>query len=106
MDEITVKELKEKRDRREPFLLLDVREHFEYHISNLNGTLIPLDELPDKLDEIDDRKDDEVIVMCRTGNRSATAQKLLLKRGFKNVKNLKGGINQWAREIDDSLPVY
>jgi rhodanese-related sulfurtransferase len=103
MDEITVNELKEKHDKREPFLLLDVREHFEYHISNLNGTLIPLDELPDKLD---DRKEEEVIVMCRTGNRSATAQKLLLKNSFKNVKNLKGGINQWARKIDDSLPVY
>lgn len=106
MDEITVRELKEKRDKRESFLLLDVREQFEFHISNLNGTLIPLDQLADKLDEIEARKDDEVVVMCRTGNRSATAQKMLLKHGFKNVKNLKGGINQWAREIDDSLPVY
>lgn len=106
MKEITVHELKEKKENNEPFFLLDVREHFEYYISNLNGTLIPLDELPGRLGEIEDKKNGEIIVMCRSGVRSANARNLLLDKGFKNVKNLKGGINQWAREIDTSLPVY
>jgi len=106
MEEITVKELKEKKDKKESFFLLDVRENFEYHIANLHGTLIPLDELPVRLEEIEDKKNEEIIVMCRSGVRSANARNLLLDKGFSNVKNLKGGINQWAREIDTSLPVY
>ncbi len=106
MDEITVQELKEMQDKKKSYFLLDVREDFEFQISNINGTLIPLDLLPDKLDEIEDKKDEEVIVMCRSGVRSAKAQKFLLDNGFKKVRNLKGGINQWAREIDNSLPVY
>lgn len=106
MKEITVNEMKEKKENKEPFFLLDVRENFEYHIANLNGTLIPLDELPSRLNELEDKKNEEVIVMCRSGARSANACRLLLDKGFTNVKNLKGGINQWAREIDTSLPVY
>lgn len=106
MEEITVQELKEMQDNKESYFLLDVREDFEFHISNINGTLIPLDLLPERLDEIEDKKDEEVIVMCRSGARSAKAQKFLLENGFRKVRNLKGGINQWAREIDNSLPVY
>lgn len=106
MKEITVQELKEKFDRDESFFLLDVREQFEYQISNIDGKLVPLDLLPEKIDEIEDKKDEEVIVMCRSGARSAKACRLLSKHGFSNVKNLKGGINAWAREIDSSLPVY
>jgi len=106
MEEITVQELKEKKENNDSFLLLDVRENFEFHITNLNGTLIPLDQLPDRITELEDKKDQEIIIMCRSGNRSAKAQKLLLDNGFSNVKNLKGGINQWAREIDPSMPVY
>lgn len=106
MKEITVNEMKEKKENKEPFFLLDVRENFEYQIANLNGTLIPLDELPSRLNELEDKKNDEVIVMCRSGARSANACRFLLDKGFTNVKNLKGGINQWAREIDTSLPVY
>ncbi len=107
MEEITVHQLKEKKENRDAFFLLDVRETFEYYISKIDGsTVIPVDELLSRLDELEDKKDKEIIVMCRTGSRSAQAQKMLLNNGFKNVKNLKGGINQWAREIDNSLPLY
>ena len=106
MEEISVQSLKEKKDRNESFFLLDVREQFEYQISNIDGTLIPLKEIPDRLSEIEDNKDKEIVVMCRSGNRSAEACKFLEEQGFSNVKNLKGGINAWAREIDNSLPVY
>lgn len=106
MEEITVYDLKEKLDKNEAFFLLDVREPFEAEISSIGGTLIPLDQIPSRVDELEERKDDEVIVMCRSGSRSARAVKFLQNRGFTNIKNLKGGINEWAREVDDSLQVY
>lgn len=104
MKELTVQELKAKKDNNESFTLLDVREEFEFHISNIDGQLIPLDQLPDRLSELD--KDKEVVVMCRTGGRSAKACEILTENGFKNVSNLKGGVNAWAQEIDTTLPVY
>ncbi len=106
MNEITVQELKEKMDNGDSFFLLDVREPFEYNISNINGELLPIDQLPDRIEELEDKKNIEIVVMCRSGNRSAKACELLSGHGFSDVKNLKGGINAWAKEIDNSLPVY
>lgn len=106
MEEITVSQLKEMQDANKEFILLDVRETFEYEFSNIGGQLIPLDQLPDRLSEIEQHKDKEVIIMCRSGSRSARACEFLSRNGFTNVKNLKGGINDWAREIDSSLPIY
>ena len=105
MKEITVQELKEKKEAGEEFYLLDVRESFEYQVSNLNGELIPLGQLDVRLDEIKDHKDKEVIVMCRSGGRSGRAVQLLESQGFEQVYNLKGGITAWANEIDNSMPV-
>lgn len=105
MTEITVQELKEKKERNEDFLLLDVREDMEYMVSNLGGHHIPVEQLESRLQEIEDRKDAEVVVMCRSGGRSARAAALLENHGFKQVANLTGGIKKWAEEIDPSLPV-
>tara|TARA_R100001143_G_scaffold61071_1_gene61167 strand:- start:12255 stop:12575 length:321 start_codon:yes stop_codon:yes gene_type:complete len=106
MKEITVEKLKEKIDQNEPFLLLDVREPFEAHISNIdtNSCLIPLDDLSDRINELD--KEQEIIVLCRSGSRSSKACEMLEENGFSNVANLKGGINDWAAKIDLSLPQY
>ncbi len=104
MKETTVQELKEKKDRNDDFTLLDVREPHEYQISNIDGTLIPLDDLPGRTDELEKNK--EIVVMCRSGARSAQAVKFLENKGFENVSNLVGGVNAWAKEIDTSLPVY
>ncbi|MEX1062888.1 MAG: rhodanese-like domain-containing protein [Balneolaceae bacterium] len=106
MEEITVEELKKKNDQGDSYLLLDVREPFEANISTIGGQLIPLDQLPGQMEKLPAEKDKEIIVLCRSGGRSAKAQKLLLDNGYSNVKNLKGGINQWARTIDKSLPEY
>jgi len=109
MKEITVQEFKNKIDTGEKMFLLDVREPFEQYQSKLeyeNSTLIPLDQLAGRLNEIKAGKDDEIVCMCRSGGRSAKACELLEKNGFKNTVNLKGGINQWAKDIDTSLPVY
>ena len=109
MQEITVQELKNKIDNSENVFILDVREPFEQYQSKLDyddTTLIPVGELRDRMDEIESHKDREIVCLCRSGARSAQACKMLEKEGFKNVKNLKGGINKWAQEIDNSLPVY
>lgn len=106
MNELSVLELKEKIESGKDFILLDVRESHELYISNLEieSIHIPFDELSSRVDELDGSK--EIIVMCRSGNSATTACKLLTEKGFKNVFNLKGGINEWAKKIDPSLPVY
>ena len=85
--------------------LLDVREPHELEISSLpNAVNIPLGQLASRLSELNSA--DDMIVFCKGGTRSARALELLASAGFKKVKNLKGGINAWAREVDTSLPIY
>ncbi len=103
--EITVEELKQKIDNNEKFLLLDCREPFETRISTIGGKLIPINDIPSRMDELN--KEEEIIVYCRSGHRSHFAVEYLRdKAGFTNVKNLLGGINSWAEKIDNSLPKY
>jgi len=104
MKEISVQELKEKMDNKEDFQLIDVREDFEYEVSNLGGVLIPLGGILIEADKI--AKDKPVIVQCRSGKRSAAAIMQLEQRGYTNLYNLTGGILAWANEIDPTLNVY
>lgn len=104
MNEITVQELKEKLDKGEDFQLIDVREDFEYETSNLGGQLIPLGGILIEADKIS--KDKPVVVMCRSGKRSAAAIMQLQQLGYSNLYNLQGGILAWASEIDPTLNVY
>jgi rhodanese-related sulfurtransferase len=104
MNEITVQELKEKLDKGEDFQLIDVREEFEYETSNLGGQLIPLGGILIEADKVS--KDKPVVVMCRSGKRSAAAIMQLQSLGYSNLTNLQGGILAWAAEIDPSLNVY
>jgi molybdopterin/thiamine biosynthesis adenylyltransferase/rhodanese-related sulfurtransferase len=86
-------------------VLLDVREPHELQISHLeDAKLIPLGQLASRLSELNSA--DEMVVFCKSGTRSARALELLISAGFRKVKNLKGGINAWAREVDSSLPIY
>ncbi len=96
IEEITVNELLELQKQKQDLLVLDVREPSEYDADNMNGKLIPLGQLPDRLDELD--RDQLIIVHCKSGGRSSRAVAFLSKEGFKNVKNLKGGITAW-REV-------
>lgn len=104
MNEISVQELKEKIDKGEDFQLIDVREDFEYETSNLGGELIPLGGILIETDKI--AKDKDVVIMCRSGKRSAMAIMQLEQQGFTNLYNLYGGILAWAEDIDPSLDVY
>src|ERR1700753_132564 len=104
MKEISVQELKEKIDNNEDFQLIDVREDFEYEMSNLGGVLIPLGGILIESEKI--AKDKPVVVMCRSGKRSAAAIMQLEQRGFTDLYNLQGGILAWASEIDPTMNVY
>jgi adenylyltransferase/sulfurtransferase len=103
--DIEAGELADRLSRGEAIHLLDVREPHELEISRLEGaTLIPLGQLAARLSELDSA--DDMVVFCKGGTRSARALELLASAGFRKVKNLKGGINAWAKEVDPRLPVY
>jgi adenylyltransferase/sulfurtransferase len=104
--QITVQELKRKQDENERFFLLDVREPHEYPIANLGAPLIPVGSLDSRIGEIPVAKDSEIVVHCRSGARSQKAAVILRNHGFTNVRNLAGGILDWADKIDPSLPKY
>ncbi|HEX3738583.1 MAG TPA: molybdopterin-synthase adenylyltransferase MoeB [Terriglobales bacterium] len=103
-DEIEVEELKKRLDRGDDIYVLDVREPHEYDICNIGGHLIPLGELPNRVNELDTSK--EIIAHCRSGVRSAKAVNFLRQAGFKKVHNLAGGILAWADRVDPSMPKY
>jgi molybdopterin/thiamine biosynthesis adenylyltransferase/rhodanese-related sulfurtransferase len=103
--DIEAGQLAEQLHQGQPIHLLDVREPHELEISHLEGAdLIPLGQLAARLSELDSAED--MVVFCKAGTRSARALELLASAGFRKVKNLKGGINAWAREVDPSLPIY
>lgn len=92
MQEITVQELKEKQASNPNLKIIDVREAWEFDEDNIGAQLLPLGDLPKRISEIAHLKEEEVIVHCRSGARSARAQKFLISQGFSNVINLAGGI--------------
>ena len=103
--EITAVELKQRLDRGDKLTLVDVREPNEYQICRIPGTsLIPLGDIPRRYAELD--KEDEIVVHCKMGGRSAKAADFLRQNGFKGVLNLKGGILDWIDKVDPSQPKY
>jgi adenylyltransferase/sulfurtransferase len=103
---ISVLELKARMDRGETVQLLDVRNAFEREIAEIGGALIPVDQLPNRLSEIESLKDQEFVVYCRTGVRSENAVKLLRENGFSGAANLTGGVRAWSEQVDASMPIY
>ncbi len=103
--DITPVELEAELKAGQPFTLVDVREPHELEISHIPGTLnIPLGSLAMRRDELDPQ--DEIVLICKAGVRSTRALHILLGAGFRKLRNLKGGMNAWAREIDPSQPIY
>ncbi|HUM07011.1 MAG TPA: molybdopterin-synthase adenylyltransferase MoeB [Terriglobales bacterium] len=101
---ISVEDLKQKLDAKADIFILDVREPHEYQICHLNGYLIPVGDLPKRVNELDSSR--EIIAHCRSGVRSARAVNFLRRAGFKKVYNLTGGILAWADRIDPTMPKY
>jgi sulfur-carrier protein adenylyltransferase/sulfurtransferase len=104
-DEMTVLELKERIDRGEAPVIVDVREQAEFDICRIPGAiLIPLTQLPARLNELDRRQ--EIVLQCKVGGRSAMATAFLRAAGFTHARNLKGGILAWIDQVDPSQPKY
>ena len=105
MDEISVTELKARMDAGEKLTVIDVREPYEFAIARIPGTkLIPLGQIAERSGELD--ANSEIILHCRSGKRSADALNQLKAKGFKNLKNVTGGITAWSNEVDPSVPKY
>ncbi len=99
MEDINVSQLKEKIDKGEDFYFIDVREVYEYEADNLEAINIPLGEIPSKIEELRALNAKEIIIHCRSGARSGTAKKFLEQAGFKNVRNVLGGILDWNEKF-------
>jgi len=99
MQTITVEELKTRLDNGETPIIIDVREPYEFEEFNINGKLIPLGNLQASLHDLEDYADEEIIIHCRSGARSAAATDFLTKNGFTNVKNLTGGMLDWQAKF-------
>jgi molybdopterin/thiamine biosynthesis adenylyltransferase/rhodanese-related sulfurtransferase len=102
--QLSVKELKRRMDAGENVFVLDVREPYEYQIANIGGKLIPQNDVPQRLAEID--RDREIVVQCRSGARSQRIAEFLVQNGYTKVVNLAGGILAWADEIDPKMQKY
>jgi len=102
--EITAREMKARLDRGDNLFILDVREPHEFQICNLQGHLIPLGQLPQRVKELDSSR--EIVVHCRSGKRSAEAIMFLQQAGFRKLWNLKGGVLAWSDEVDPTMPKY
>jgi rhodanese-related sulfurtransferase len=95
MEDISVQELKERRDKGEDLVLIDVREPYEWEEFNIGGELVPLGSIQAKLPDLEEYEEKEVVVCCRSGARSAAAKDFLIKQGFQKVRNLTGGVLAW-----------
>lgn len=106
--EITVSDLasRSQEGQGSEFLLLDVRQEQEREFANIGGVHIEMSEIPGRIDELEDFLDQEVVVYCRSGQRSSQVVYFLRSHGFSRAVNLKGGILAWSREIDPAVPQY
>ena len=103
--ELSAPEVKKMMDDSKPFVLIDVREPHEYQICKIPGSqLIPLGDVPSRMNELNSA--DEIVVHCRSGQRSAQAVDLLMKAGFRKIHNLQGGVLAWADQVDPTMPKY
>jgi adenylyltransferase/sulfurtransferase len=102
--QVSPKDLKKRIDAGEDLFILDVREPFEYQIANIGGVLIPQNDVPKRIGEIDRNR--EIVVQCKSGGRSQRIAEYLKQSGFPTVSNLAGGIVAWSDEVDPKVPKY
>ena len=105
MNEITPQELKARLGRHDPVVLLDVRQDWETKLCRLeNAVHIPIEEIEYRTEELN--REDEIVVYCHVGQRSAAVAEYLTQLGFKNATNLLGGLDHWARTVDPAIRRY
>ncbi|HUR11543.1 MAG TPA: rhodanese-like domain-containing protein [Flavitalea sp.] len=102
MEQITIDEVRQRLNKKQPIELVDVREPDEVKEFNIGGLHVPLGKIQSmQVDDLIDMKDEEVVLYCRSGNRSTQACLILETMGFKNVKNLQGGMLAWREKFGD-----
>ncbi|MFT5480069.1 MAG: rhodanese-related sulfurtransferase [Bacteroidia bacterium] len=99
MQDINVSELRERLEKGEDLVVIDVREPWEYEEFNINAKLIPLGNLQGAIDDLDDLRETEIVVHCKSGARSAAAKDFMTKQGFAKVRNLEGGMMAWMASM-------
>lgn len=99
MEDINVIELKARMDAGEKLNIIDVREPYEYEEFNIGAKLIPLGSLPASLDDLEELKNEEIIIHCKSGGRSGSAKTFLTAQGFDKVRNLLGGMIDWQTQF-------
>jgi rhodanese-related sulfurtransferase len=105
--EVDCQTVKQKLDNGEEFLFLDCREQSEYDLVHIEGAmLLPMSQIQDRISELKDHKDREIVVHCHHGGRSLQVAGWMMQLGYANVKSLAGGIDLWAQVIDPALPRY
>ena len=105
VQQISAIELRDKLQNNPQPFLLDVREPHEFHYAHIEGsTLVPLNQIPQRFDELDRNR--EIVIICHHGIRSQQAANFLDHHGFEHILNLAGGIDAWSRECDASVPRY
>ncbi|MFZ4477903.1 MAG: rhodanese-like domain-containing protein [Saprospiraceae bacterium] len=102
--DITVQELRQKIQEGEQFVFIDVREPWEYEEFNIGAQLMPLNTLISQMSELEDHKNDEIVLHCRSGARSGMAQSMMAANGFSNVRNMTGGIMAWQDAFGKTQP--
>ncbi len=105
MNDITVKELKERMDAGTAPRIIDVREPHEWEMGHITDELFPMASVPVRIDELKNSQDAELVVHCRSGGRSGQIAMYLRQQGFQNVRNLLGGMLAWKEEVDPSFNV-
>ena len=105
--EIDVQSVKQLRDQNRPFLLLDCRSPAEHEYAAIDGSkLIPMDELSERISELEPNRDEIIVVYCHVGGRSMMVMQWLREMGFSKVQSMAGGIDAWSQDIDESVPRY
>ena len=103
--EINPEQVKELRERGDKFVLLDVREPWEYQTAHIEGSmLIPMDQVPSRQQELDPHG--HIVVVCHHGVRSLNVTNWLRQQGFEKVQSMRGGIHRWSRFVDPKVPTY
>lgn len=103
--ELSVEELKARRDRGENPLVIDVREEWELQLARIPDVVhVPMNQLPARLGEFS--REAETVIMCHAGGRSLRVAQFLVQQGFTNVANLSGGISAWSQAVDATVPQY
>jgi rhodanese-related sulfurtransferase len=105
--EISVTDVAALRKGNSPFFLLDCREPDEFQLVHISGAmLIPMGQIPSRVEELTPHKDEQIVVYCHHGGRSMRVTQWLRQQGFAKAQNMRGGIDAWAIEVEPNLPRY